>query len=110
MSANRRRFFRVRARLRFTFAWEGGFELFRTVDVSACGAYVVQHVANSPLPLAGQTGECAFNLESMEIRCTGTVVRVSANGFAVRFDQVARNHEDRICGWAFRQETKQHAL
>jgi c-di-GMP-binding flagellar brake protein YcgR len=110
MSANRRRFFRVRARLRFTFAWEGGFELFRSVDVSACGAYVVQHVPNCPLPLAGQQGECAFNLESMEIRCLATVVRSSANGFAVRFESVSRAHEDRICGWVFRQETRHHAL
>ncbi len=110
MSVNRRRFFRVRARLRFTFAWDAGFELFRTVDVSACGAAVLQHVPSSPLPPLGAVGECAFNLESMEIRCAAKVVRVSANGFAVEFQHVSRAHEDRICGWAFRQDTRRHAI
>jgi hypothetical protein len=106
MSANRRRFFRVRAGLRFTFSWEGGFELFRTIDVSACGAWVMRHVPLSPLPPLGTEGECAFNLESMEIRCLAKVVRVAANGFAVEFNSVTRAQEDRICGWAFRQSTK----
>ena len=106
MSANRRNFFRVRASLRFTFAWEGGFELFRTVDLSACGAYVLKHVPAGAMPTMGALGECAFNLESMEIRLAARVVRVSTNGFAVRFDSVPRAQEDRICGWCFRQETR----
>ncbi|MFO0595151.1 MAG: PilZ domain-containing protein [Myxococcaceae bacterium] len=106
MSVNRRRFFRVRAALRFTFSWEGGFELFRTVDVSACGASVLRHVPNSPLPKLGSVGECAFNLESMEIRCAAKVVRVMSNGFAVDFEAVPVHQEDRICGWAFRQGVK----
>lgn len=106
MSSNRRRFFRVRAALRFTFSWEGGFELFRTVDVSACGAAVMRHVPVSPLPALGTEGECAFNLESMEIRCLARVIRVYANGFAVEFRDVARTQEDRICGWAFRQGSR----
>jgi c-di-GMP-binding flagellar brake protein YcgR len=106
---NRRQFFRVRARLRFTFAWEGGFELFRSVDISASGAFVLQHVVGSPMPTTGTVGECAFNLESMEIRCTATVVRTTHNGFAVRFGDVSRAQEDRICGWVFRQETRSTA-
>ncbi len=104
--SNRRRFFRVPAHLRFTFSWEGGFELFRAVDVSACGAQVLRHVPASLLPAVGMVGECAFNLESMEIRCSAKVVRVSRDGFAVQFEAVPRNQEDRICGWAFRQETR----
>jgi hypothetical protein len=106
MSVNRRRFFRVRAGLRFTFAWDGGFELFRTVDVSACGASVLRHVVNGAMPPLGTIGECAFNLESMEIRCAARVVRLFANGFAVDFIDVARAQEDRICGWAFRFSTR----
>lgn len=106
MSANRRNFFRVRASLRFTFAWEGGFELFRTVDLSASGASVLKHVPAGAMPALGALGECAFNLESMEIRVAARVVRVSVNGFAVRFEAVPRAQEDRICGWCFRQETR----
>lgn len=106
MSVNRRRFFRVRAALRFTFAWDEGFELFRTTDVSACGASVIQHVHGGEMPTLGTVGECAFNLESMEIRCLAKVVRVYLNGFAVDFIDVARAQEDRICGWAFRFSTK----
>jgi hypothetical protein len=109
MSVNRRRFFRVRAAMRFTFAWDGGFELFRTVNVSACGASVLQHVPRCAMPELGTVGECAFNLESMEIRCRARVVRVNLNGFAVDFIDVARAQEDRICGWAFRFSTR-HAL
>jgi c-di-GMP-binding flagellar brake protein YcgR len=110
MSANRRNFFRVRASLRFTFAWEEGFELFRTVDVSACGAYVLRHVPAGALPTLGTIGECAFNLESMEIRVAAKVVRVSSNGFAVRFDELPHAKQDRICGWVFRQETRKDPL
>lgn len=106
MSTNRRRFFRVRAGLRFTFAWDEGFELFRTVDLSAAGAFVLRHVPASPMPRRGTVGECAFNLESMEIRCVATVVRATENGFAVRFEQLPLRLEDRICGWIFRQETR----
>lgn len=110
MPANRRNFFRVRASLRFTFAWEGGFELFRTVDVSACGAYVLVHVPAGARPTLGTVGECAFNLESMEIRVAAEVVRVSSNGFAVQFHALPRAQEDRICGWAFRQERRKSPL
>jgi c-di-GMP-binding flagellar brake protein YcgR len=106
MSLNRRRYFRVRAGLRFTFAWEQGFELFRTVDLSASGAYVERHVPASPMPERGVLGECAFNLQSMEIRCVATVVRATADGFAVRFVELPLRMEDRICGWVFRQETR----
>jgi hypothetical protein len=110
MSPNRRNFFRVRASLRFTFAWEGGFELFRTVDLSACGAFVMVHVPAGAVPTLGTEGECAFNLESMEIRVPATVVRVASNGFAVRFGELRLAHEDRICGWVFRQETRKSPL
>ncbi|MFT3712687.1 MAG: PilZ domain-containing protein [Archangium sp.] len=110
MSVNRRRFFRVRAGLRFTFAWDGGFELFRTTDVSACGASVLRHVVDSAMPALGTVGECAFNLESMEIRCLAKVVRVQLNGFAVDFIDVERAQEDRICGWAFRFSTRSGQL
>lgn len=110
MAENRRSFFRVRASLRFTFAWEGGFELFRTADVSACGASVVVALPTGALPPVGTEGECAFNLESMEIRVTARVVRASARGFAVRFDPLPRAQEDRICGWAFRQEVRKTPL
>ncbi|MFZ5440263.1 MAG: PilZ domain-containing protein [Myxococcota bacterium] len=106
MPTNRRRFFRVPARLRFTFAWGERFELFRCNDLSAAGAYVVRHVPASPMPPRGAVGECAFNLESMEVRCLATVVRSTEVGFAVRFEQLPRHLEDRICGWVFRQETR----
>ncbi len=102
---NRRRLFRVKASLRFTFAWEGGFELFRTVDVSAGGAFV-SRADGAVLPALGVVGECAFNLESMEIRTAARVVRVEADGFGVVFEGLARAHEDRVCGWIFRQETR----
>lgn len=107
MAENRRRFFRVRANLRFTFAWEGGFELYRTHDVSACGASVQLPAALAgKAPPVGTVGECAFNLESMEIRATARVVRASKGSFAVDFEALPRRLEDRICGWAFRQETR----
>ncbi len=101
---NRRQFFRVRAGLRFTFAWDEGFELFRTVDLSASGAFVVQHTVNAQMPRKGQRGQCAFNLESMEIRCEAIVFRTSVNGFAVAFEDLTRAQQDRICGWIFRQQ------
>lgn len=104
MSDNRRQFFRVRAGLRFTFAWDDGFELFRTVDLSASGAFVVQHTVSTQMPKSGQRGQCAFNLESMEIRCEAVVIRTATNGFAVVFDELTRAQEDRICGWIFRQQ------
>lgn len=110
MSSNQRRFFRVRASLRFTFAWSQGFELFRTVDLSACGAMVERHVPAAQLPPLGEIGECAFNLESREIRLICRVVRVSAKGFAVEFENVSKANEDRICGWAFRQEVARNPV
>lgn len=110
MSQNLRRFFRVRASVRFTFAWSQGFELFRTVDLSACGAYVERHVPGSTLPPVDELGECAFNLESKELRLSGRVVRVSPTGFAVQFENVSKANEDRICGWAFRQEAARNPV
>jgi hypothetical protein len=104
-SPNSRGFFRVQAKLRFTFAWDGGFELFRTVDISASGAYVLRHIPASPMPSFGAIGECAFNLESKEIRCEAQVVRAASNGFAVRFLRLSAANEDRICAWIFRQES-----
>lgn len=107
MGDNRRRFFRIRASLRFTFAWEGGFELYRTIDLSASGASLrltPQLAATAPPP--GTVGECAFNLESMEIRAAARVVRVSKGSFAVDFEALSPAKQDRICGWAFRQETR----
>ncbi len=110
MSANRRGFFRVRASLRFTFAWDGGFELYRTLNLSASGAYALCPTPQSPIPALGTQGECAFNLESMEIRAPATVVRHFTNGFGVEFAGLTRAQEDRICGWVFRQETKRASL
>ena len=95
----------MRASLRFTFAWEGGFELFRTVDLSAGGAFVLRG-DELVLPALGAVGECAFNLESMEIRTAARVARVKAEGFGLVFEKLSRSHEDRICGWIFRQETR----
>lgn len=103
---NRRRFFRVHANLRFTFAWDNGFELYRTIDLSASGAYVQRSEPSNALPTLGTRGECAFNLESMEIRAPAQVVRVVPNGFAVRFNSMTHAQEDRVCGWIFRQETR----
>lgn len=105
MPENRRRFFRVRAALRFTFAWDGGFELFRTIDLSASGASVrVTPQLADLVPPLGTHGECAFNLESVEIRALVKVVRVGKSSFAVDFVALSRAKEDRICSWAFRQD------
>lgn len=107
MGENRRRFFRVRASLRFTFAWADGFELYRTLDVSGCGALVrIPPMREVPVPPLGTLGECAFNLESMELRAAARVVRVSKSSFAVDFVDLKPAQQDRICGWAFRQETR----
>lgn len=109
MQRNRRHYFRVRAGLRFTFAWPDAFELFRTVDLSASGVYVVQHVVRSAMPALNTVGQCAFNLESMEIRCEARVTRLSANGFAAHFVDLAAAQQDRVCGWIFRQQARQRA-
>ncbi|HEY1088304.1 MAG TPA: PilZ domain-containing protein [Archangium sp.] len=107
MSENRRRFFRVRANLRFTFAWDDGFELYRTIDLSASGALVrIPPMREVVVPASGTLGECAFNLESMELRALARVVRVTKSSFAVVFEALRPSQEDRICGWAFRQETR----
>ena len=107
MPDNRRQFFRVRASLRFTFSWEGGFELFRTIDLSANGAQVrVTPQLAAAIPPVGTLGECAFNLESQEIRAVARVVRAGPTSFAVHFEQLHRSKEDRICSWAFRQESR----
>jgi c-di-GMP-binding flagellar brake protein YcgR len=101
---NRRRFVRIPAQLRFTFAWPEGFELYRTVDVSAGGARVVHHVMGSPRPRPGTTGECAFNLDGVELRAAAVVVREHRDGFAVRFCALSQAQERRIVAWVFRQE------
>jgi c-di-GMP-binding flagellar brake protein YcgR len=107
MSENRRRFFRVRASLRFTFAWEDGFELYRTIDLSASGALVrIPPLREVVVPELGTVGECAFNLEAMELRASARVVRVTKSSFAVDFEELRAHQQDRICGWAFRQETR----
>ena len=79
--------------------------MFRTVDLSAGGAFVLR-VDEALLPALGVVGECAFNLESMEIRTAARVVRVSAEGVGMVFEGLSRAHEDRVCGWIFRQETR----
>lgn len=107
MVHNRRRFFRVHAGLRFTFEWEGGIELFRTVDLSAGGAQLIAFELESSLPRRGAVGECAFRLEFLEVRCLARVVRTSATGFAVQFVRLPKGLEDRICRWALRRELKE---
>ena len=97
----------MRAGLRFTFAWGECFELFRTTDLSASGVYVVTHVVRSPVPAAGMVGQCAFNLESMEIRCEARVIRSSVNGFAAQFVDLRPAQQDRVCGWIFRQQARE---
>lgn len=112
---NRRRNVRIRAGLRFTFAWSDGkdpvtdeprefFELFRTVDVSAGGARVTQHVANGLRPRIGVTGQAAFVLDGVEVRTEATVVRALHDGFAVRFRSLSQPDESRVVAWIFRQE------
>lgn len=103
---NRRRFARVRASLRFTFAWEEQFALFRTVDLCASGALVVRHDADSQLPSVGMVGQCAFNLDSTEVRTEARVVRLVHNGFAVRFQGLPRSLEDKLVAWVFRIEAQ----
>lgn len=103
---NRRRFARVRARIRFTLSWGEHFELYATEDVSASGARLARHLPQSPLPPADTVGECAFNLDGTEVRCEARVVRVSRDGFAVRFQGLSRQLEDRIAAWAFRMEAR----
>jgi c-di-GMP-binding flagellar brake protein YcgR len=103
---NRRRFARVRVNLRFTFAWDEHFALFRTLDVGASGALVVRHDADSPLPELGAVGQCAFNLDSAEVRTEAKVVRLVNDGFAVRFEGLPRSLEDRLVAWVFRMEAQ----
>jgi c-di-GMP-binding flagellar brake protein YcgR len=107
MGENRRRFFRVPASMRITFAWAEGFELYRTVDLSACGALVrVPPRAEVVLPPEGTRGEAAFNLESYELRVEARVTRVTKTTFALEFERVRPAQQDRICGWAFRQAAR----
>ena len=103
---NRRRFARVRARVRFTFSWAEHFELYATFDLSASGALLVRHLPQSPLPPVDTVGECAFNLDGWEVRCDARVVRVQRDGFAVRFARLPRGLEDRIAAWVFRMEAQ----
>lgn len=96
---------RIKASLRFTFAWgEDAFELYRTVDVSAGGARVVHHVIGSPLPPVGTEGEGAFVLDGVEVRTKAVVVREHRDGFAVRFRSLSQANESRLVAWIFRQE------
>lgn len=112
---NRRRNVRIRAGLRFTFAWSDGkdpvtdeprefFELFRTVDVSAGGARVTPHIANGLRPRIGITGQAAFVLDGVEVRTEAMVVRAVGDGFAVRFRSLSQPDESRVVAWIFRQE------
>jgi c-di-GMP-binding flagellar brake protein YcgR len=103
---NRRRFTRVRASLRFTLAWGDSFELFRTVDLSASGASLVCHVANSAMPPLHTAGQCAFNIDSVEVRVTAQVVRTWAGGYAVNFVGLSSALEDRIVAWVFRMQAQ----
>lgn len=102
--SNRRRDVRFRASLRFTFAWDDGFELFRTLDVSAGGARVTHHVLNSPRLPVGVVGEAAFVLDGVEVRTQARVVREHRDGFAVVFVGLSQEGERRIVAWIFRQE------
>jgi PilZ domain len=104
--ANRRRFVRVHARLRFTFAWGEQFQLYTTDDVSASGALARRVETEVPLPPAGAEGECAFTVDAIEIRTQARVVRVLRECFAVRFLDLPRPQEDRLVAWAFRLEAQ----
>jgi c-di-GMP-binding flagellar brake protein YcgR len=109
VSDNRRRFVRVRATLRFTFAWADAdgtshFELFRTIDVSASGVQLVCHVVGGAVPSVGVRGEGAFNVDSTEVRCEAEVVRLTDEGFAVRLQRLPRQLEDKVVAWVFRTE------
>ncbi len=100
---------RVRATLRFTFAWANAeghthFELFRTLDLSASGVQVVRHVVGSVVPTLGTRGEAAFNVDSTEVRCEAEVVRCTDDGFAVRLQRLPRALEDKVVAWVFRTE------
>lgn len=106
MKVNRRRFVRVRAQLRFTFAWSENFELYRTEDLSAGGAQARADAEQALLPPLGAEGECAFNIEGFEVRVAGRVVRAVPHGFAVRFVGLDRAVEDRLVGWVLRQEAQ----
>lgn len=104
---NRRKDVRIRASLRFTFAWgDDRFELFRTLDLSAGGARVVWHDGAGVGPLAGAEGECAFVLDGAEVRARAVVVRETKDGFACRFVGLSQPNETRIVAWVFRQEAQ----
>lgn len=103
---NRRRFVRVRARLRFTFAWGEQFELYATEDVSASGALVRRVEPPLTLPGLGAEGECAFTVDGAEVRTGARVVRVARDGFAVRFLGLPRGLEDKLVAFVFRMEAQ----
>jgi len=93
--------------MRITLAWAEQFELFRTVDLSAGGALVVGHVPETPIPEVGSLGECAFNIDSLEVRVDMVVVRISKSGaVAVKFVGLPRALEDRIVAWVFRLQAQ----
>ncbi len=107
---------RVKASLRFTYSWEetalvgegpaaSYFELFRTIDLSAGGALVARHVVNSAFPRVGVTGECAFTIDSVEVRVAARVVAHRNGCYAVRFVALPEALEDKLVAWVFRQET-----
>lgn len=94
--------------MRFTFAWAADgldhFELFRTLDLSASGLLLTRHVAGSAMPRLGVVGECAFNIDSTEIRSQALVVRSTDEAYAVRLVSLPRHLEDKIVAWVFRIE------
>jgi len=103
---NRRRFVRVRARLRFTFAWDEQFELYTVEDVCASGVLVRRTEAPLTLPALGAVGECAFAIDASEVRTQARVVRLTRDGFAVRFLGLSRTTEDTLVAWVFRREAQ----
>jgi c-di-GMP-binding flagellar brake protein YcgR len=104
-----RRFKRVNAKFRCTFAWAENFELYVSVDVSAGGLLLSRSAPDQLVPPLKAACECAFNLESVEIRTPCEVVRVDVSSFAVKFTAMQRGVEDRMVAWVLRQEAQSMA-
>lgn len=104
MTTNRRRFVRIDADLRCTFSWDAGFELYRTTNLSAGGVQLKHHVAVSPTPPLGTEGECALNLDGVELRTEADVVRLTSDGFVLRFVRLSLTQEQRLVSWVWKQE------